>query len=793
MEGTKLMEQTVKTLVPQFGQILIGDERSRSLSSVYFANPSPLEERNFGHLFMVLDIQNSEHDDNKKILSFLEQEIRHGYYYSEHFSVEEAFEQALQETNQKIQSMSPGASESWIRQMNILVGVLKGQTLTLSHSGTIHAFLVQNDRIIDIIEQKSGSGIQPPARLFGNMVTGEISPKNSLLFCTPSFLDYFSLEKIKKTIETTSVEQSTDHIVQLLSDNENQDSFAAILLRLKNVGSIEPNTAPLPAHAQIEKLNQEIAHRAEIDSMHELVHKEQATSELLTPSLWPVVKKNLKNIAESSQQFIRQRLFQGSNPLRPRSIEPPADHFDPLVTPSLRPNADHRPRVNPASPSKQILTTFGKILKILRWLGIKLLTMVVYAGRLIMQIVSGQGRKQVKNKFQHFPQRATTSFSRLLLRLKGMSRPRQILLALSLLFIFLFAQSIINLGERNEAAGQKAEWEANLEKVRVNLVEAEAAMNYDNSEGALTFLSSASDLLAAIPIEAEALDEQKQQLSQQVRQLQGKINKISIIDQPVLFSDLTQIHPDLRVSHLFLSGTSLIGFDANNGSTYAIDETPETLLDQSSPAAAIRSITGDAQGRVLLLRSDGSVTRIEGSKASLMSISFANQDRNLVSLAAFSPNRLYSLDQKNKQIFKHTATADGFGAGEAWLKDDSVQLDDSLGMAVDGSIYVLKTSGEVVKLFGGQKQAFSLDSLEPALTAATKIFTSETTAGIYLLDPNNKRIAVFDKQGKITGQYVSEAFDNLLDFAVVENQNVLYVLNGQKVFRIDLHPAGSAP
>jgi len=108
-------------------------------------------------------------------------------------------------------------------------------------------------------------------------------------------------------------------------------------------------------------------------------------------------------------------------------------------------------------------------------------------------------------------------------------------------------------------------------------------------------------------------------------------------------------------------------------------------------------------------------------------------------------------------------------------------------MFIDGHIYVQNNDGSVIKLLRGEVEDFKFEKVEPELKAPTKISGSIEEGYIYVLEPENKRLVVFDKKGQFVAQYQSPVFDALVDFSVdVENKNV-YVLNSNKLFTFPIN------
>ena len=104
---------------------------------------------------------------------------------------------------------------------------------------------------------------------------------------------------------------------------------------------------------------------------------------------------------------------------------------------------------------------------------------------------------------------------------------------------------------------------------------------------------------------------------------------------------------------------------------------------------------------------------------------------------------------------------------------------------MDGSIYTLHKDGSIKRLFKGAGTDFTLDTIEPSLASATKIVTSEEFSYIYILDPDNKRVAVLTKKGALLKQLFFEA-QSLKDFAIDQKEENLYALDGTKVFKVSL-------
>ncbi|MFA6493323.1 MAG: hypothetical protein WCV58_04250, partial [Patescibacteria group bacterium] len=150
---------------------------------------------------------------------------------------------------------------------------------------------------------------------------------------------------------------------------------------------------------------------------------------------------------------------------------------------------------------------------------------------------------------------------------------------------------------------------------------------------------------------------------------------------------------------------------------------------------------------------------------------------------------LYLLDGVLGQIYKHSSSQDTFEKGEEYtstVKD----LKESISMAVDGSIYILKNDGSVLKFQRSKLQDFSLKNVPTPfdkIKGPRKIYTDSDTPSLYVLDTEQKRILEFDKEGVFIRQYaLPQKFEKITDFVVSVKSKKIWILNDNNVYEITI-------
>ncbi len=172
------------------------------------------------------------------------------------------------------------------------------------------------------------------------------------------------------------------------------------------------------------------------------------------------------------------------------------------------------------------------------------------------------------------------------------------------------------------------------------------------------------------------------------------------------------------------------------------DQLVGPLVDMTwVPPGGVRGL-----GAVVALDSTGTAWQIDAAGVvTPLKVAGAENWRGLRLLGGFAGN-LYVLDVGLGQILKYSPTADGYALPPVdWLAPDAaVNLEDAVDMAIDGAIYLLRSSGRVEKLVAGKPVPFDQPD-EFDLTEPIACFTAPPAGRVFLADTT--RILEFDDAG----------------------------------------------
>lgn len=756
----------------EFSPFLLHDPRSeREIISLLISRPTPQELQSLGQLFMVVRVSPGD-EQVKKIVESLETEGRSIYYQQLESNIELAFESMLKKLNELLSGYLEHSSTEWLDDFNAVIGVLKGSDLFFTQVGNLHAFLVHRQRIVNILEAAKGvDGRINPLKIFSQTISGQLYENDSLIICTPSILDYLSLERIRAVIQSTSTQQAVLSLENLLAPNAGAHGFGALLIRLvpETVGVMTESHAAQPI----------VGGALSQASMNTLIDREHQTNELLSPSIWTIAQKNIQSFFSRLQPWLKN-IFRSK-----QRGDQTASH---QTTQYYAPVRDRwKPPRSSRYPSRTVFV-LGRIFTGLQFLFRGL-------GRMFGWLINAiSGRKNLKQRLEHFPANATTAASKRIILFQRLTKQRKIVLVVAVLFIFIFAQSVIYLSQRDDQKKQQATYQQALTDANKKQEEADAALLYGNDDSARDLLKQAQDLIASIPqkLRAKQYKSEIAGLETKINALNEKTKHITTIADPKRLTDLAADQTNATAGGFVgLFGKDLTVFSTTETLVYKTNiDTNETAIltykDASDKLAHLATGVTARYGLVAL--ADDSLIQFDSNTNTFTAapIQYENQDRQLVGMAVYG-DRLYFLDTKNDQIFRYTKAGKGYGAGKGWLNGKDVSVTDGTSIVVDGSVYITRSTGDLSKFFQGNLDAtFKLQTIEPALTSPAKVWTDENTGYFYILDPVNKRLISYTKQGRLKNQYTADTFDQLKDMVIVPKDKKAYLLNGTIVFQIDL-------
>ncbi len=367
-------------------------------------------------------------------------------------------------------------------------------------------------------------------------------------------------------------------------------------------------------------------------------------------------------------------------------------------------------------------------------------------------------------------------------------RPKKYLfLALGLVVILL----LLNVGVaafRKFSQNRQTQQASAVTEMAAKLDDAEAALIYNDEDRVVTLVQEAEKLLATV--QKRSTPEEYQPLEKRLLELQKKVKKELRVESPTILTQFPNIPTDL-----FYSPNGAVGFNRNSQSLAFYDfrsgETKSLLTNQNTSNLLLGEFVGgdhqyvflDKGGKLSSLKLPQTELAPYETESPLLDLGPA-KIQALAVLGEGATARLYLLDTRQNQIWRLRMTETGVETAEAWLKAEVPSVQEASDLTVDGSIY-LQYPERVEEYFNGQRQTFALNLIEPPLKKATRIFTQADYQFLYVLEPENSRILLYSKDGKLNLQILSPKFRDLSDIYVDEGGKIIYALAGAELLQIN--------
>ncbi|MDD2822576.1 MAG: hypothetical protein PHQ59_00710 [Candidatus Daviesbacteria bacterium] len=270
-----------------------------------------------------------------------------------------------------------------------------------------------------------------------------------------------------------------------------------------------------------------------------------------------------------------------------------------------------------------------------------------------------------------------------------------------------------------------------------------------------------------------------------------EISKTNDVTDFPIWLDLNLIKKDFTARSLSLSSGNLLLLDNKNNALVKINlssKSQETLAGADKIGnARLASINGNV---AFAFSQDKGILRVDSAdKKVTAAVKSDSGWGQIADLFAFGGN-IYLLDKgsissSSGQVWKYLPTEAGYSDKREYLTS-KVDLKNSIKMQIDSSVWILKNKVEIIKFTQGIADFFSYANLDKPIKEVSGFFVSSDTENLYVLDKGNNRLVVMDKKGNYLSQYTSPKFATFIDFVVDETKKQVFLLDGSKIFSMDL-------
>jgi len=369
-------------------------------------------------------------------------------------------------------------------------------------------------------------------------------------------------------------------------------------------------------------------------------------------------------------------------------------------------------------------------------------------------------------------------------KVKGF-RPKKNLLILAGVVFLLFAVGV-GLKSVNWESEEEVFLREQLDIAREALQQADSSLVQGERETAKEQLGKANDSVQEIfKSKSKLFRSDAQFLLADIKSKQLQVENAKQVT-PNLVADLSIKNDDFKANGIARINESF--FSYNNKSVVknirnVVDGSVNVTESGSVIAGASResqkTVTFLTEGPRLVEYRDGILTPME------------TQDENWkggIDLRNYTDRFTYILSPNENQIWKYERRRSNYS--EATAYNQGANLAEAVSFTIDGNIYILSADGGIQKLFRGVAQDYDFEEL-PSVGfegPSLKIYTTDDLEFIYVLDPDNTRVLIFNKGDRYATyrRQVMYDIEGARDFVVDDSGLKVTLVTDDKIYEFSL-------
>lgn len=727
-------------------------EGKKAFLDTFIFEPENIEEQSLGNLYIIGEVTDIS-SNSEYLINLLVATIKKEYYSNTNRSPMESLESSLTKTNEMLADFAEHGNIEWIGNLHITIAVFKNSVFYFSQAGLSKALLVRGKNIIDI-GQDLVSDLKPhPLKTFSNIASGQIDKDDKLILTTSKFLKHISEERISDII-ASDPENIIEQFESALGEKNN---VAAIFLEVKPKNALSFGLKKIGEDRLNDEGQYSLKYDGKKDRLSEVIdelnlaEKDIPASEKIRTAAKAArfVAENAKKLLLAAWSLAKKYSLESYAALKPKVI-------------ALSNNA--------RAKAKDLVRAAGGKLK------------------------SSSFSAKILNNFENLGKMAAAKISTITPDyIKNIPLKNRVIAAVLLVAVVTISYGAIVYRKAAQEKKNVQYYSSLLDAAQNAEKEAEIAQMYQDGNKTRDLIRLAMTNIEKLSKSGYFISETADLNKKTIEQL-DKLESIVRLENPSALVDFAANSQNIKTDGIVWLSNKLYSFNSANNAIYTYDFTDKTskILAVNSQNAGHIKIGKPVDNKIIFLTDSPGIAMYDPKKSEIanMPIKLDPAENEILDIANYqSASNLYLLSKNNNEIYKHLLTAGGYAKGAKWTSDATgSNIQDPVSMAIDGNIYLLQDNadGAVLKLNKGAKKDFSTPDLLVPLKKAAKILTSETMKNIYILDPENKRVVVITKNGKLLKQFTSDKFDNLIDLAVSANEKGIYLLNKTSVFEMKL-------
>ncbi|OJI06192.1 hypothetical protein BK004_04990 [bacterium CG10_46_32] len=696
-------------------------------------------------LILLVEIEVSD-KDNEGIIESIAHEIEQQFFNAPTKETEYAFENALAKANIRVKDILLVKPKNWLNKIHIVVAALAGSEIYLASVGSVHAFLVHHEKIVDVLKTTGPTAPSPnPAKLFTNIITGKLGPDTAMVLVNEAVLDYLSVERIRKCAEEFDSQEAIEALTEFLGRAPSNKQFGLAV--------ISPVSYPaVQTHAVVQKIPQ-----ARSDNqIHE--PRRSTAQEPIELDTVEDTRDPEKIDADDTPTALNER-FEASG----QAIQA----FFKKVTPAAQ------------NALTVLLSFLAKLLEgIQRAFKRGTPALVACTKTTLATIKNSDTRtyffRRIKNAAGNAVYRAT----------HAQSKKRQLAGVGVIVLIIIFTISIsIGLRDKKQESATTS-FETTISTIEQKINEAEASLIYGNKIKSQALLAETQAALAELAQEFPNQEDRITAAHNAITLLKDKAEKKQAITHIQTIATVLPTPIGLNETGLVQIQNSLFFYDGVQEKIASLDVPNKLLLSLSLDNQGLSSFTTalEASDTEIAALAKDTVLLIDTSRETITKQQFPFDPATAKPFASYGRN-IYTFNTETNQIIRYRRAGAGFTSAQNWLTQE-YELATMRDISVDGFVYLIDSQGTIHIFLRGILSKTIPWPAQDLPGSILKLYTREDINIFYVLDSERTRILKITKEGSLQTQLTAPILEKATDLTMDAKGENIYVLAGDKIYQI---------
>jgi len=364
-------------------------------------------------------------------------------------------------------------------------------------------------------------------------------------------------------------------------------------------------------------------------------------------------------------------------------------------------------------------------------------------------------------------------------------RKKRTLATLVFIIGLLFLGSVFFTLQQKDK-GKEVGYRTALVKVETTYEEGRELVDL-NSIRAKTLLIEARDNLIKLEAKLENSNWEENKRVELAKKIEKELEKVGGVNKvkAKVYLDLGLLKKEIAGNDIISHGDRLIIWDSKNGSVIEIEKKSKKAgIIGGGKKVRGGNVFAYYEGRYYVL-TDSRVMEGEERREKVKGALDTQDWGEVVSMVGYGGN-LYLLDTEG-EILKYVRLDDGFSEKSDYLASDvKPDFSKAVTMAIDGAVWVILESGELLKFIRGAPDFFSYTGFDGEIEGVVDFYTDDNLDNLYILDNGGNRVLVFDKKGVFLVEYQIENEVAAVGVVADEELKKIYLLGKDKVYEIKM-------